>query len=257
MNYEIVLKCRDFPLTIHEKAIIQVIASYTGKNSLSCFPSYETIIRQAHTSDSTIKDTIDLLRSVGILEYRNRANIMTGKESNSYTFQMENINYSKDGRYLIPNEEREKLNKRFIKERIKIKEARKKRAARRKKTLNSYKNTLSKQGGVKSQNLSTDVRNKANAINYSKTSSHVVNTLSAMGRSIEPEDSKTLVQSKISKESSNKENQKKVLQEEIQEPYSIDEQDYFLSDSFKKTEIDDSKATEIDQEWIDAYNNAP
>ncbi len=55
-----------------------VIASYTGKNHPSAFPSYEMINRQTQAMDEIIKDTIDLLKSIGVLDYKNRADILTG-----------------------------------------------------------------------------------------------------------------------------------------------------------------------------------
>lgn len=67
------------PLTTAERAVTTSLVNHIQKDGNSCFPSYETIHKESGAANKTISKVIRTLKHAGILTYKHRANITTGK----------------------------------------------------------------------------------------------------------------------------------------------------------------------------------
>lgn len=254
MNYEIILKCRELPLRPNEKAIAMVLATYTGFKTDSCFPSYLTIHKDTQASDATIKDTIDLLSTVGVIDYRNRADISTGKKSNEYRFIFtgEGIKFYKSkGSYILSDVNRKLLKSRITLARNEIKEARKVRAKERKASLKAVMNTPPPHDLGKSQNLYLNVRNTQGLEGCTNTPRIDVNTPPLGGRSIERSEKTTIVTSRLADNLENRKNKKMVKQDEVITFEPSIEHASNINTPAKKSPSEQSR-----EEWLDDYGTA-
>lgn len=95
MNFHIFRKLMALPLNSSERAVTTAIVYHVTKDGDSSFPSYETIHKESGVSNKTISKVIRTLRYAGILDWKHRASINTGKESNEYRFKFEGIRFNR------------------------------------------------------------------------------------------------------------------------------------------------------------------
>lgn len=96
MNFTIFKKLMALPLSSAERAVTTAIVYRVQKDGNSSFPSYATICKESGVSNSTLSKVVKTLRCVGLLDWRHRANVLTGKESNEYIFTFEGIKFNRD-----------------------------------------------------------------------------------------------------------------------------------------------------------------
>jgi len=254
MNYETTLKCRELPLRPNEKAIALVIATYTGLKTDSCFPSYSTIHKDTQASDATIKDTLDLLSSIGVIEYRNRADVRTGKKNNEYRFIFKGkgiIFYKSKGAYTISKANRDLLKQRVTEARKEIKIARKERSEARKTAPKAVMNTPPVQDYGNSQNLYLNVRDTQGLEGGTNTPPVEANTPPLGGRSINNVETTSHSTNRITDNCLNTKKQKQVRQDDYGNSDSNIQHGSNIITPSKKIPSKQSK-----DEWLADYNNA-
>lgn len=97
MNFNIFKRLIALPLSTAEMAFTSVLAYHVQKDGNSCFPCYITINKESGMANKTISKVIRTLKYVGIVDFKHRANPLTGKESNEYFFIFEDIKFYRDG----------------------------------------------------------------------------------------------------------------------------------------------------------------
>lgn len=244
INLEIFYKSLLIPLRSEEKAILLVIASYVQKDKSSCFPSYAVIKNLSGACDVTIKDTIDLLSAIGVLEYRNRSDIGTGKKNNEYSFVFTNIKFYKSkGSFRLSEDNAKDLKALVSSERVSIKANRKEARLSRKRKINKPDNSNDNpitQGIRKSQNLTHKVRGTKGSMPYTITPSHKAITPSQWGRSSIDAEKKDGYRSSLSVLSDNEAHQSR------NSIYLVDNPDLFIySDDIAIQEAKESQSDNL------------
>lgn len=75
---------KDTTIKASDKAVYSILCMYADNNTSDCYPSRETIIKEAGVSDNTLRKSIRKLKEKGYIGVERRAS-RYGRASNLYT----------------------------------------------------------------------------------------------------------------------------------------------------------------------------
>lgn len=115
MNFDYYKKVLALPLKSTQKGVLRTLAYHCNPDLDNfCIPSWDTIQEESGVSRDVIGDTLLIAKEVGIIDYRHRGDVLTGKKANEYFFKFENIKfYKKNGKMKVSADTKKDLKQRL------------------------------------------------------------------------------------------------------------------------------------------------
>ena len=96
MNFEFYKKVLALPLKSTMKGVLRTLAYHCNPDVDNlCIPSWDTIQNESGVSRDVIGESLKVAKEIGIIDYRHRGDIETGKKANEYFFKFEGIKFYK------------------------------------------------------------------------------------------------------------------------------------------------------------------